>query len=1661
MNFKFYFSVLFSLLLTGEIVAQCNTNMLHHFPFTNNSWNDVVGDNLMYGSGISPDQDRFGNAFGAKRSNGGGNLMHLDEEITGDEVSISMWIKRLSSAPTTQQTFSYIMNDDTESGNTSHLVLDNGLSRLGMRINGTFHMANSNGVIPANDEWYHVVFSAGEGFNLIYVNGVLALNYVAPDAISLNDFPVFRFFNHATPMFNNGWQGGIDDIHVINKVLNPDEVQFMRGFQNHNILNNFNFPCVNVDRSFGPSYVGNIDPSLITHQWFKDGVAVSGQEAMAYSLTPVQSSDAGMYQLFSTLNCITLSSNEINISVGTNYPPVITTQPQDIEACEGEEINVIVDVDNATTYQWYKDNQFQEAITFPSWNHPSITLDMSGEYYLRASNSCGVTESDRIDITVKPSLVITQQPIDAATVCENETLTLETNAVGENVSYQWKKDGANVFGANGAVLTINNFNSSQAGSYTCEISSDCGVMTTTTSVVQFNSAPVFTQQPVGTAACNGDEVTVTATVDNADSYQWFLDGQPFLNFPGFIIPGLDESFAGDYVLEATNSCGTVSSNVASVILNEPLAEFTQQPQTPVFCSGGGFSLNAETNNVVSVQWLLNGNPISGATANAYNVPFAGSTDEGTYVLEATDVNGCKNQSNPVEVGEAGIIHHFPLDNASGADIIGTNTATFTGTGTEDRFGNPNKATHINQSQLNINAISTDKITVSMWIRREFFNNNANPVLIGTANNPSFAPLVIYQNQARVGVRNNGADEIGDPAAGLMSWNIWTHIIWSADGSQNKIYVNGDLVLNTMNGVNPSLHPIIHFASIFRGGLDDIKVFNFAVSDEEAQLIYGMDPLPSLVQLDCANPALELTANPSATSLSNLEYQWYFNGNPMNGQTNQSLVIPTIAASSAGEYFVEVNVEGSCVSEPSNITEVQVDATGLIDIVSQPSEGTSCEGSNHLFSVMATGDITSYQWRKDGINIPGANDDTYFLTGASASDIGSYDVQISGACGTVTSDLVDFDIEFAPSIITDIFLTTACTGESVSFPLTVQGEDLVFEWFKDGNPLLDGFSSTYTIPSVTMADAGNYQAEISNFCGSVTSNAAPLSVSQEVTINVQPVGGTICEGNDFTLTCIPSSGGTVASIKWLKDGVELQGANTLNYTLSNMTPEQSGSYQMEIISTCGSTLLSNVAEITVNPATVINEVSTNAACIGQSVSLSASASGQNLGYQWSFDGTPLTGAIGSSISIASASAANEGDYTIEVTGTCGTVVSDPITITLNDVPSFDVTPTAGVYCQGEEVDLIAQITNNPTSVQWLNGGVEVQNTGDDILSFASISPSDAGDYEIIATNECGSQTSAAFSIVVNPTFEQTILETLCFGEVFTINNVDYDQEGEYTIVLSTTEGCDSTIFLELSVLPEITNAVTATICDGETFEFGTQTITAAGEYVEVFSSQTVCDSTVTLTLEVIDPSETFSVAQSICFGESFEFGTQTLTESGSFTETFTATYGCDSTVVLNLTVEDEIDVALTVEEGVVTVSQMTGASYVWIDCDNDNIPISGEVSNTFTPDESGNYAVLVTINDCEEMSECVFVESAGVGVKDINAQSISVFPNPTNSIITVELSDNFIGTKIQLTNSVGQILETKMVTSNNVSYDLQNFADGIYFIQLHSEKGLVTKKVIKN
>ena len=104
------------------------------------------------------------------------------------------------------------------------------------------------------------------------------------------------------------------------------------------------------------------------------------------------------------------------------------------------------------------------------------------------------------------------------------------------------------------------------------------------------------------------------------------------------------------------------------------------------------------------------------------------------------------------------------------------------------------------------------------------------------------------------------------------------------------------------------------------------------------------------------------------------------------------------------------------------------------------------------------------------------------------------------------------------------------------------------------------------------------------------------------------------------------------------------------------------------------------------------------------------------------------------------------------------------------------------------------------------------------------------------------------------------------------------------------------------------AVSASICQGQSYNFGTQTLTAAGVYNQTLLASTGCDSVVTLTLAV-NPIASSTITETIPNGGSFTVCGQVYNATGTYTKVCTAGNGCDSVVTLNLTVEPPVSVTI--------------------------------------------------------------------------------------------------------------------------------------------------------
>ena len=191
-------------------------------------------------------------------------------------------------------------------------------------------------------------------------------------------------------------------------------------------------------------------------------------------------------------------------------------------------------------------------------------------------------------------------------------------------------------------------------------------------------------------------------------------------------------------------------------------------------------------------------------------------------------------------------------------------------------------------------------------------------------------------------------------------------------------------------------------------------------------------------------------------------------------------------------------------------------------------------------------------------------------------------------------------------------------------------------------------------------------------------------------------------------------------------------------------------------------------------------------------------------------------------------------------------------------------------------------------------------------------------------------------------------------------------------------------------------------------------------------------------------------QSLCLGQSFTIGTQSFNTAGSYSVPLISAGGCDSIVHLNLTV-NPLPVPVITQNGN-SLSTGNFTSYQWLY--NGGV-INGQTFQNLTPTFNGNYSVIVTnTNGCSDTSA---IFQFTIGIEELfNESSVLLFPNPTTSDVNVTFP---LTTKqIQITNSIGQILKTKIL-SGQTTEKFRLEENGVYFIKITTDKNTTTRKII--
>ena len=229
--------------------------------------------------------------------------------------------------------------------------------------------------------------------------------------------------------------------------------------------------------------------------------------------------------------------------------------------------------------------------------------------------------------------------------------------------------------------------------------------------------------------------------------------------------------------------------------------------------------------------------------------------------------------------------------------------------------------------------------------------------------------------------------------------------------------------------------------------------------------------------------------------------------------------------------------------------------------------------------------------------------------------------------------------------------------------------------------------------------------------------------------------------------------------------------------------------------------------------------------------------------------------------------------------------------------------------------------------------------------------------------------------------------------------------------------------------------TVTACDSYTFE-GVEYFTS-GTYSDTLSTSQGCDSILVLHL-TLNTSVNTSISVEAC--NTYEFNGKVLTSTGEYVDSLLTVNGCDSIITLNLTIST-LDVIVS-QSGDSLIANIVGGDYQWLNCANNQI-ITGAMNKIFVPDLSGDYAVIVDDGLCADTSECYAIKLTGVKSVD-DLLHITLFPNPADNQISIQGRLTGISL-ISITNALGQIVMKETFEDSKISFSIQNLPEGMYTV----------------
>ncbi|HRG58966.1 MAG TPA: T9SS type A sorting domain-containing protein [Bacteroidia bacterium] len=1255
----------------------------------------------------------------------------------------------------------------------------------------------------------------------------------------------------------------------------------------------------------------------LTHQWQLNNVDINGATSSSYVAT-----STGSYTCKVTLNgnCFSIS-NAISVIVNT-LPQASISPVGPIDICPGTSALLSANTGNGLSYAWYW-NGFYTGITNSTYN-----ASIAGNYSVSVTNTNNCTSSsNNVTINILPAPPANINALGNTTICPGNDVILSANT-GSGITHQWNLNGNPISNATNSTYTAStsgNYTVTETGANTCTAISSAITVT----VLSGPAATINHFTPLN--FCEGGSVNLVANSGAGLTYQWYLNNN--------IINGATDqnyvaSTAGNYTVQVTlnGNCSATSNPVAVVVNSNPVASITPSGAT-TFCSGSSVTLVGNSGSY-QYTWYINGN-------NQFNnSPSLVAGSNGTYALTIQDLNTSCSGSTSIDitVNSLPTAEITPLGNTticSNSQVIlqATNAAGYS-------FQWKLNGNNINGANgQNYIANQAGNYTVSVTN-----SNNCSNISSAIALTVEAAPNAVISANGNTTFCSGGNVPISaNTGAGLSyQWLL------------NNIPING-----------------AHSSDLFPNSSGDyscIVTLNGGCSDTSNVIAVNVNQAPAAAisyngnTTFCSGNSLLLSATPGI----GYTYEWFINNNT-TGVTSINF-----NATNSGSYMVRVSDSNGCYTFSSAL---QITVNPVPNVNIGASGNTNICPGNTVTLIAPIDNNISYQWAVDGNNIPFATNNDLLVDA-----MGYYTVTALNSfnCSATSAATFVYVNGGSNAPIYASGPTSFCPGGSVILH-TVHGQGLTYQWYYNGDPILNANDSIYT---ATQSGSFNVQVILDLNCTSVSGF-----------INVDANGGTFATvmSNTSPINCTGDSvqlytnTGIGYIYQWFLDGSPIVGADS-----SMQLAISDGFYSVSIDNGNGCSSVSAPVEVVLNdaPSNVVTFSGPNTYCAGGSV-WAILENRPNSTYTWYYQGFnfqyfPILNYNNDSLLLSGSG----NYYAVIQNGNC-TVTTNGFSVHENALPTVSIETSGNTnICPGQTVTLTAHAhINSPFTYQWLFNGNLIPNAID-----STYMAGDAGDYTCIVSNASNcSITSSIINVYVNDGSSAVVSiltgsETICENESTTLiathgqglthqwfyngdpiigaNNFTYtaDVSGFYNCQVVLDQNCTSvsnTIEIIVNSLPDTTlsnnqgSGYSADICNGGS--------------VEISVPQAP-----NLSYQWYNNGNIITGANSNSY---------TATNAGNFTVNIENTVtGCSnssvifvvntsSTIISDITAMGNTSIC---ENNSVTLSALASSAYQYQWYVNGNT-INGAISSSYSAGIAGNYTCVISnTGGCSAISNSIAV-----------------------------------------------------------------------------------------